>query len=156
MMRVRRLEEWRKSINLIKTLDGTWIDKLEEIKQLFKDWYQHLYTSEVAVEERHITNNKFLGLTHNEWKDMGEELSREEIIKALSTMSPWKSPGPVGFPAVFYQKSWSKVGNKVCGFVQNLWKMASKIVEVNRTNICRIPKVSSHRLVSQFWPITLL
>lgn len=33
----------RKSINLIKLHDGAWIENLEDIKKLFKDWYQNLY-----------------------------------------------------------------------------------------------------------------
>lgn len=52
-------------------------------------------------------------------EDMEEELSREEITKALFATCPWKSLGLYDFPVRFYQKSWRKVGSMLCDFVQN-------------------------------------
>lgn len=35
----------------------------------------------------------------------------EEVKKALFDMGPWKSPGPDGYPAGFYQQNWNIVGS---------------------------------------------
>jgi hypothetical protein len=70
-------------------------------------------------------------------------------------MQPWKAPGPDGFPAGFYQKSWDIVGNTVCNFVAQVWKDPSRIAEVNQTDICLIPKVPHPEYVHQFRPISL-
>ncbi|PNY10809.1 ribonuclease H, partial [Trifolium pratense] len=70
-------------------------------------------------------------------------------------MHPWKAPGPDGFPAGFYQKSWDHVGETVCTFVENVWKDPSNIVEVNQTDICLIPKIPHPEHVKQFRPISL-
>jgi hypothetical protein len=70
-------------------------------------------------------------------------------------MSPWKAPGPDGFPAGFYQKSWETVGSTVCDFVRNVWTKPSNISMVNQTDICLIPKIDQPEFVSQFRPISL-
>ncbi|CAI8595323.1 unnamed protein product [Vicia faba] len=51
-------------------------------------------------------------------------------------MSPWKAPGPDGFPARFYHKP-------------------SDIMHINKTDICLIPKVNQPQNVSQFCLISL-
>jgi hypothetical protein len=61
--------------------------------------------------------------------------SREEIKRAVFSMHPWKAPGPDGFPAGFYQKSWDTVGETVYKFVENVWQNPSVIADVNKTDI---------------------
>jgi hypothetical protein len=70
-------------------------------------------------------------------------------------MNPWKARGLGGFLAGFFQKSWSIVGNKVCGFVREVWSNPSLISEVNQTDICLIPKIQQPEYISQFCPISL-
>jgi hypothetical protein len=69
-------------------------------------------------------------------------------------MQSWKAPGPDGFPAGFYQKSWDTVGNSVYRFVEEVWHNPSQIADVNHTDICLIPKVSNPEYVKQFRPIS--
>jgi hypothetical protein len=70
-------------------------------------------------------------------------------------MSPWKAPGPDGFPAGFYQKCWSIVGKSVCDFVKKVWLNPLIIREFNTTDICLIPKVDHPEHIQQFRPISL-
>jgi hypothetical protein len=70
-------------------------------------------------------------------------------------MHPWKAPGPDGFPAGFYQKSWDVVGENVRKFVEKVWSEPSALSEVNHTDICLIPKVSQPDHIRQFRPISL-
>ncbi|MCI35806.1 retrovirus-related Pol polyprotein from transposon TNT 1-94, partial [Trifolium medium] len=56
-------------------------------------------------------------------------LNEEKVKKAVFKMHLWKAPGPDGFPAGFYQKSWDIVGSNVyvllimCGRIQVLLQM---------------------------------
>jgi hypothetical protein len=40
-------------------------------------------------------------------------LGDEEINKTVLNMTPWKAPGPDGYPAGVYQKSWHVVGKSI-------------------------------------------
>ncbi|KAK3193206.1 hypothetical protein Dsin_024516 [Dipteronia sinensis] len=64
-----------------------------------------------------------------------------EIQKALFAMSPSKTLGGDGFPAIFYQKHWDIVGYTVTitclGFLNN----GDTIGDINTTLITLIPKV---------------
>jgi hypothetical protein len=79
----------------------------------------------------------------------------EEVKGAVFGMHPWKAPGPDGFPAGFYQKSWDVVGETVFKFVDSVWQNPSSIADVNKTDICLIPKVDKPEYVTQFRPISL-
>lgn len=46
-----------------------------------------------------------------------EDLSSVEIHNSLFDMGPWKSPGPNGFSAGFYHKSWSMIGKTIGDYV---------------------------------------
>jgi hypothetical protein len=86
---------------------------------------------------------------------LAEPVSIEEVRRAVFNMHPWKAPGPDGFPAGFYQRSWDIVGNAVHRFVVSVWQNPSLIADVNQTDICLIPKVTSPENIKQFRPISL-
>lgn len=65
----------------------------------------------------------------------------EEIRHAVFKMQPWKAPGPDGFPTGFYHKAWDIVHINVCSFVKDVWRNPNLLHEVNKTDICLIPKV---------------
>ncbi|PNX98123.1 ribonuclease H [Trifolium pratense] len=62
-------------------------------------------------------------------------------------MNPWKAPGPDGFLAGFFQKSWKTV--------KEVWKNPSLIAGVNQADICLIPKIQQPEHINQFRPISL-
>jgi hypothetical protein len=70
-------------------------------------------------------------------------------------MQPLKSPGPDGFSACFYQRSWSKVKNEVCNAILDFLNHDVFDIDVNATNIALIPKNNSHSNVTEFRPISL-
>ncbi|MCH81648.1 putative ribonuclease H protein, partial [Trifolium medium] len=94
-------------------------------------------------------------LEENIMSDLAAPHNNDEIKHAVFSMSPWKAPGPDGFPAGFYQKSWDIVGRSVCDFVRKVWTTPSEIGVVNKTDICLIPKVQHPESVVQFRPISL-
>jgi len=78
-----------------------------------------------------------------------------EVKRAVFSTSPWKAPGPDGFPAGFYQKSWGIVGKSVSDFVRIVWHNPQLLKDINYTDICLIPKVDQPEHIKQFRPISL-
>lgn len=88
-------------------------------------------------------------------KSMADDITSNEVKKALFAMKPWKAPGPYGFPVGFYQKDRETVRRSVCDFVQHVWRNPSAVSDVNKTDIYLILKVNQPQLVNQFRPICL-
>lgn len=77
---------------------------------------------------------------------MNEQLmglfTAKEMKNAINQMGPTKSPGPDGFPALFYLKSWETVGEEFCDLVLNYLNNGVLPEEINQTRIVLIPKVN--------------
>lgn len=101
------------------------------------------------------SNTSFPRLLESDIDTLNNKVSKEEVKQAIFYMKPWRAPGPDGFPADFYQRSWGIVGESVCSFISRLWENPSDIVHINKTDICLIPKVDNPSMVAQFRPISL-
>jgi len=148
----------RKKINGIQKIcdeSGRVWEKKKEVSKAFIDYYRLLFTSQglVGVDEC---------LSHVESRitvDMNDSLLRPfteaEVSFALSQMHPLKSPGPDGFAACFYQKSWGTVGKTVSRAVLQYLNEGVFYEGINATNIVLIPKVSAPTCVTEYRPISL-
>jgi len=77
------------------------------------------------------------------------------VRRAMFQMHPLKSPGPDGFPSVFYQKNWDTVGRDVCWAMLSFLNGGDFDEGLNNTNIDLIPKVNSPSKLVDFKPISL-
>ncbi|CAN1833195.1 Putative ribonuclease H protein At1g65750 [Linum perenne] len=69
-------------------------------------------------------------------------------------MGPNKSPGPDGFPGLFYQKYWELIKVQLCDEVRGFFEDTKMPTGWNDTHVVIIPKVSNPEMVSQFRPIS--
>ncbi|KAK6117950.1 hypothetical protein DH2020_048313 [Rehmannia glutinosa] len=88
------------------------------------------------------------------------EFTKDEVTKALFQMFPIKSPGPDGYPALFFQKYWNIVGNKVIkasldflnlgilddNVLSSMLTKAEKEGRIKGVRICRGAPTVSHLL----------
>jgi hypothetical protein len=91
--------------------------------------------------------------------EMNEELAKEftmnDIDEALSQMHPLKSPGPDGFSACFYQRSWSSIRSEVGKAVLDFVNYGIFDPLVNSTYIVLVPKKNRPSCVIDYRPISL-
>lgn len=69
-----------------------------------------------------------------------EPINAKEVKKAVFEMNPSKSPGLDGMNGFFYQHFWEIIGEKITGMVAGFFRTGRLDPEMNRTNICLIPK----------------
>ncbi|KAI5437485.1 hypothetical protein KIW84_023555 [Lathyrus oleraceus] len=87
--------------------------------------------------------------------ELDQQVINDEIKRSLFDMKSWKVPGLDEFPAGFYQKSWDIVGKNVFEFVKCIGKQPNQIGEVNKNDICLIPKGENPTIVMSFRPVSL-
>jgi hypothetical protein len=79
----------------------------------------------------------------------------KEVVVALGQMHPLKSPGPDGFSACFYQRSWDIVKKEVCKSVLDFLNHDIFYPSINRTYIALVPKIKSPSSLTDYHPISL-
>jgi len=148
----------RRKINHIRSIadeQGRIWRKNMDITRVFLSYYEKLFTTQSAgnVEEYiNFVDNRVINDMNN-W--LLHSFLEEEVQKALFQMHPLKSPGPDGYPAVFYQKNWSTVGRDVCKAVLFYLNGGQLDEGLNTTNIVLIPKVNSPSKLADYRPISL-
>lgn len=79
----------------------------------------------------------------------------KEVTEALSSMFPLKSPGPDGFPALFYKRFWNIIGSNIISSVLEFLNSKTLPQPVNFTFIVLIPKVKKPSKMTEFRHISL-
>jgi hypothetical protein len=140
---------------MLRDEQGQWIDKEDQLQDLANDFYKKLFTDTHISRDWFQSEITYPNLDTDMLSQIAAPINNEEVKRALFNMNPWKAPGPDGFPAGFYQKSWEIVGETVCDFVKRVWQQPNVIADVNQTDISLIPKVPHLEYITQFRPISL-
>ncbi|XP_075081030.1 uncharacterized protein LOC142166245 [Nicotiana tabacum] len=93
------------------------IEEKEQIKRVILDFYQDLYSENETW--RPSCTFEGLGCLNNEEKDALEvAFEEEEVLDAINSCAPDKSPGPNNFTLAFYQRCWDtvKLDDAPCNF----------------------------------------
>ncbi|XP_074282777.1 uncharacterized protein LOC141607320 [Silene latifolia] len=80
-------------------------------------------------------------------------VTREEIRKALFSISPNKGPGQDGFSSGFFKKDWDTVRDTFCAAVEEFFRKGRLVRKVNTTLLALIPKKAVPLAVQDFRPI---
>ena len=113
-------------INSLKTSEGTYVDKDNEILSTAKDFYTKLYKNRSASK---LAINAFFDSTVPE-KQLNEEFMEKsegeftisECQSAINKMKKNKSPGLDGISVEFYQKFWPLIGNLMLDVFNDSYK----------------------------------
>lgn len=69
--------------------------------------------------------------------------TEKEVKESLIQNFPTKAPGPVGFPAHFFQRHWDLCGKEITSVVLRVLRGEDDPAIINDTFIVLIPKVAS-------------
>ncbi|CAL9002137.1 unnamed protein product [Prunus brigantina] len=125
------------------------------IGDLFCDYFKTLFSSSGSQQMERILNEVRPVITNAMNDQLLQPFTREELEHTLFQMFPTKAPGHDGMPALFFQKYWHIVGDKVANKCLQILNGEGSVREFNHTLIALIPKVKMPTTVSEFPPISL-
>ena len=147
----------RNHIASVKDERGQWITDGGEVREHFRKGFVSLYTTSLMEVERVPSHDV-------QWQvQLPDEVScsldvmvtLEEIKEALWSMKPYKSPGPDGLHASFYQRFWLTVGDSVKKEVMRVFLDRKVPDYLNKTLIVLIPKIQGPESIGNYRPISL-
>lgn len=94
-------------------------------------------------------------VTEEQNSELGNEVTEEEVKRALFHMYPDKSLGPDGMTPGFYQKFWHIVGGDIVNIVKQFFSTGHINNHLRGTNIALIPKKKNPTNMTDLRPISL-
>lgn len=145
----------RNKLTGLEDAHGTLHKKSEGMMAVVLDYFLHLFSRsrpEITMDDVDFVGRR---LTDDMVSMLSRPYSRDEIEIALAEMHPCKSPGPDGFPALFYKRYWDKIGDDICGVVLDFLEHGHMPVGVNYTYVVLIPKTKKPTKMTDLRPISL-
>ncbi|XP_071700023.1 uncharacterized protein [Rutidosis leptorrhynchoides] len=84
----------------------------------------------------------------------GKEVSNLFVQHYMDFLGDSKSPGPDGYSAAFFKKSWDIIGDDVTIAVQQFFINGKMLTDINSMLITLLPKVQSPSKVTDYRPIS--
>lgn len=103
---VTRSRRRKNDILMLRDDQGQWIEDVEQLHDMVNEFYKKLFSNNHCRMEWLQTNVTYPTLEEDVLVCLSAPIEDNEVRSALFNMNPWKAPGPDGFPAGFYQKSW--------------------------------------------------
>ncbi|GKA68338.1 reverse transcriptase domain, reverse transcriptase zinc-binding domain protein, partial [Tanacetum coccineum] len=133
--------------------NGNWFEG-DNVAVQFVNHFEKFLGNKGDVEQIENPSELFTNkISQGKTEDMVREVTNKEIKDVIFDIGNDKAPGPDGFTATFFKKSWDIVGNNVCDAVKEFFKANKLLGEVNATLITLVPKIQNPNKVSDFRPI---
>ncbi|CAM8940407.1 unnamed protein product [Rhodiola kirilowii] len=129
-----------------------------EIMKIVTGYFGDIFRSSLVVNDENLDAQlncirPAISKEMNSW--LLQDVSEDEIKKAVFSLGPLKAPGVDGFPALFYHKFWDRVKGDVVKEVRKFWTDGVLDEKANRTLIVLIPKKKDADRIEDWRPISL-
>lgn len=147
----------RNKILNLKNSQGEWINDTAEVMDFVHDHFIKLFSSELTSSSMTTPSSDLVWphLLESKANYIDILVSDEEIKHALSSLKPFKSPGPDGLQAGFFQRFWLVVGHSVSKEMRRIFQEKRVPTSLNQTHIALIVKIKGPKTVGNFRPISL-
>ncbi|CAA2976911.1 Hypothetical predicted protein, partial [Olea europaea subsp. europaea] len=137
--------------------DGTRVKEPHEVSEVIVAFYQNLLGQQPTGESLDMNLlrkalPKSISAVQNE--NLDRDVSFEEIKEVLFPLKDNKAPGPDGFNAGFFKRTWNIVKNDVLCAIKSFFDSGKLLKQVNATTITLVPKVPNPSQVKEFKPIS--
>ena len=145
-----------KMINLIKCQDGTISDDPSIILNTQKKFYKELYQEDQTVKFK-LTNNTEHKISQSERETLDQDITIEELTKAVRSLKREKTPGYDGWTSELVQFFWTRIGSLYHEALQYAIKTKQLHVTARMGVIMLIPKKNRNPIELKGWrPLTML
>lgn len=164
------VEEWRSnhtttnnrpSHNWIKKFfddnDKEWLAE-KDLGRVAEDYFKKLFSTEdvgITLREDDVRSAEYPSVSQQQNEELLSPVFKEEVYSAVMDINPHKCPGPDGMNGFFNQQFWELVGDDLWGMVDTFFRTGQLDDEINKTNICLIPKMLGANRMQDFRPISL-
>lgn len=150
----------RRQINKTRGLryaTGQWVDKKEQMEVVVEEYFKGLFSSTRPSENEinEVLQSLAPRMTEEANHSISKPFTEDKVTNAISSMSPFKSPGLDGFPALFNHKYWSIIGANIIACTLALLNHMTLPAALNFTYIVLIPKIKNPQCMADFRPISL-
>lgn len=149
------------SINSIRSSEKGLVFDPKEINNLFKSFYQDLYSSAGTFEmegcHQFLDNLDIPCLEQTESEELGKPISLEELHVAVKSLTRGKTPGPDGIPPELLLQFWDSLGPVLLEAIQAAVDQGYFHDHMNTALISLLPKKGKdHTECGNYRPISLI
>ncbi|GFS44393.1 hypothetical protein Acr_00g0090060 [Actinidia rufa] len=126
-----------------------------QVSSLFVRYYMNLLGTRKdcqSLESEFLMEGSWVSDTQG--MDLIRPVADEEIKAALYGIGDDKAPGPDGYSAYFFKKSWSIIGEDVCLAIKEFFMSGNILNQINHAIIALVPKSANTTRVEDFRPIS--
>lgn len=99
----------RNCVLALKVDGDSWSYEEETLREFVTNHFRMIYLDDRTSHNDSATVGVHPTLTATEAQLLTKSVTMEEVRNGLFDMSPWKSPGPDGIQAAFFQENWNTV-----------------------------------------------
>lgn len=109
----------RNKVDCLQDEAGTWVFDQTHLKDMAVAFYSGLFRYDVQALVP-FSRGSFPPLLPSKLDLLQAHCNEEEVLCAIREMGPFHAPGPDGFQACFFQRTWTTTGQAVTSMVQKL------------------------------------
>ena len=103
------------------------------IVSIATEYFNELFSTSCPSESEEVANLIPRSATPEMNEQLTKEFQKKEVVQAVHSMHPTKTPGPNGMSAIFYQKYWDVIGNDIINTVLNVLNSNASVAPLNQT-----------------------
>ncbi|KAK2378521.1 hypothetical protein QL285_066416 [Trifolium repens] len=134
---------------------GAWCTEDSILQEEANKFFKNLFCSTSLPHDTDFDVSDIPQLSGEEVSDLTKQVTKEEVLRALNQMHPFKSPGPDGFQGVFFRQYWHIIGDDIYTLINQAFNTGSFDSSLAETLLVLIPKVDCPKNFREFRPISL-
>ncbi|KAJ6974535.1 hypothetical protein NC653_030590 [Populus alba x Populus x berolinensis] len=144
----------RNIIHMLQDELGNTITDEQEIGQLATTYYEQLLSATPSPLAEDITSLYSTNISDTARCMANLPITNDDIKNALFSIPDSKSPGPDGYNALFFKKSWPIIGVDFIAAVRYFFSHNSLPRCVNATRVTLVPKIENPSCLNDYRPIS--